>query len=40
MSEELYQQLAKVLHLMATGRIYAARELLEKLLGVDYKDQA
>jgi hypothetical protein len=40
MSEELYQQLAKVLQLMATGRIYAARELLEKLLGVDYKDQA
>lgn len=40
MSQELYQQLTKVLQLMATGRIYAARELLEKLLGIEHKDQA
>jgi len=40
MSEELYLQLTKVWQLMASGRIYAARELLEKLLGHEYKDQA
>jgi hypothetical protein len=40
MSEELYLQLTKVWQLMASGRIYAARELLEKLLGHDHKDRA
>lgn len=40
MSEELYQHLIKVYRLMASGRIYAARELLEKLLGIEHKDQA
>lgn len=40
MSEELYQHLIKVYQLMASGRIYAARELLEKLLRIEHKDQA
>lgn len=40
MDQELYQQLNKVLQLMASGRIYAARELLEKLLGIEHKDRA
>lgn len=40
MSEELYNQLVKVLQFMASGRIFAARELLEKLLGFEHKDRA
>jgi len=40
MDTELQKQLLQVLNLMASGRIYAARELLEKLLGIDYKDRA
>lgn len=40
MSDELYKELTKVLQLMACGRIFAARELLEYLLGVENKDCA
>lgn len=39
-SEELYNQLTKVLQFMASGRIFAARELLENILGIERKDRA
>jgi len=40
MSDEIYQELTKVLQLMACGKIFAAREMLEKLLGTEQKDRA
>ena len=39
MDDKLYKEFYQVWELMSTGRIYAARELLELLLGLDKKDQ-
>lgn len=40
MDDKLYKDFYQVWELMSSGRIYAARELLEQLLGLEQKDQA